>query len=106
MIKELGNKLFFLDKFKIGQGLRRLFNSLVQSVLKPVADINNVDHFALQPRVEHVSFVQIVLEIRTSGQHQTLNVAAIVSNETLNRHLADLTQVVVSFFLPQTSKTD
>ena len=105
MIKKARNKMFFFDKFKIGQSLSRFFNCLIKSVLEAIGNVNNVDDFDLESRIEHISFIEVVLEVSATSQHDTGDIAFVVGNEGLNSHLADLSQVVVPFLLPETGKT-
>ena len=106
MVKEIRNQLLLFDKFQVGQSLGRFLYSLVQPILKSIGNIDDIDNFSLQTRIEHVSFVEIVFEVSATCQHDTCHIASVISYEGLHCNLTDFTQIVMSLFLSQTSKTD
>ena len=78
---------------------------MVQPILKSIGDVDDVDDLGLQTGIEHVSFVEIVLEVSTTCQHNTRYNTFVVTNEGLHCNLTNFTQIVMPLLLPQTGET-
>ena len=104
MIKELWNQSFFLHEFHIQQSLSWLFNGLIESIFKPIRNIHHINDLALKSWVEHVSLIQIILEICTTSKHQTCNVTLVVGDECLGSNLTHLSEIIVTFLFSETSE--
>ena len=84
-------------------GIRLL--TLVETVLRTVRHIDNLDDLGSQSTIQKVTARQITLEIGTSGKYQTGNVDLVGGNEMLDGQLGDLSHVVVSLFVTKTGET-
>lgn len=84
LLKVLSDKLLLLDELDVAESLGGELNSLVETVLASVGDINNLDNFDLKSAIEKIRLVQVVLEVGGTGQNDTGNVDFVVGNEVLN----------------------
>lgn len=74
--------------------------------LTSVGDINDVDNFGNKSRVEHVTEVELRLEVGRTGKDDALNVNFVVGDEVLNRVLGNFSDVIVSSFHSQTRESE
>ena len=105
MIEKIRNKSFFFHEFNIQKCLSRFFDGLIKSILESVRNVNNVNNFCLESRIEHIGSVKIVFEISTSGKYQTINVTSVISNESLGCDLTYFSEVIVPFLFSKTSES-
>lgn len=105
LLEVLSDELLLLDELDVAEGLGRQLNSLVESVLASVRDIDDLDNLDLETTIEEVRLVQIVLEVGGTGQNDTSNVDLVVGDEVLDCQLGDLTDVVVTLLLTKTGET-
>jgi hypothetical protein len=106
LLKVLSNKLLLLDELDVTKGLGRQLDSLVETVLTTVRNVNNLDHLCRETVVKHVGGVKVVLEVSRTSKNDTSNVDLIGSDEVLNSQLGNLSDVVVTLLLSQTSETE
>jgi hypothetical protein len=104
--EELGENLLFLDEFDVGQAFLGEFDSLVETILTTIRNIDNLDNLGLQSLIEHFGLVEFSLEIGTTGQNETANVGLVVGDEDLSGDFSDFSEVVMSLFDSQTGETD
>ena len=78
---------------------------LIESVLSPVADVDQLDDLGLEPLVEHVGLGELSLEVGGPGQDEAGHVGLVVGQEQLDRRLRHLPHVVVPLLHPETSET-
>ena len=99
------NELFLLDEFDILQGLCGEFDGLVEAVLAAVRNVHQLDHFGLQPLVEHVRLTQLRFEVGAARQNEAGDVGFVSRKVQRHRHLRHFSHVVVPLLHSQTSKT-
>lgn len=99
------DELLLLNELDVAEGLGGKFDSLVETVLTTVRNVNNLDDLDCETLVEQIGLVEIGLEIGTTGKNETSAVALVVGDEVLNSQLGDLADVVVTLLLTQTGET-
>lgn len=105
LLEVLSDKLLLLDELDVAEGLGGELDSLVETVLASVGDIDNLDNLDLQSAIKEIGLVQVVLEVRGTGQNDAGNVDLVVGDEVLNCQLGNLTDVVVTLFFTKTGET-
>ncbi|KAI6766521.1 hypothetical protein HG531_011743 [Fusarium graminearum] len=105
-LKVLSNELLLLDELDVAKGLGRQLNSLVETVLTTVRNINNLDDLCRKTVIKQVGGVQVALEIGRTSKDETSNVNLVGSDEVLDSQLSNLSDVVVTLFLSQTGETE
>ena len=104
-VKVLTDKLLLLNELDVSKGLGSKFNGLVEAIFSAIGDIDNLDDLGLEAIVEHVRLIQVILEVGRAGQNQARAVNLVVRDEILDSQLGNLADIVVAFFLTQTSET-
>ena len=74
---------------------------LIESVLSPITDVDQLDDLGLQPLIEHVGLGQLRLEVRRPGQDQPRHVRLVVGEEESDGGLRHFPDVVVTLLHPQ-----
>ena len=87
LVEILLDEFLLLNKLDIGQGFRGQFNCLstkdvntlndlnilihylVESILPPIAHINDLDDFSREPGIKHVTLIEFGLEVGTASKH-------------------------------------
>lgn len=105
LFEVLADQLLFLDELDVAKSLRGQLDSLVETVLSSVRDINHLDNLRSQTVVEHVGGVQVVLEVSGTSEDNTGHVDLVVGDEVLDSQLGDLANVVVTLLLSKTGET-
>lgn len=104
-LEEAADNLLLVDELDGAQRVGGEFNGLVEAVLAAVADIHDLEHGGLQSGVEQVGLLQVVLEFGRTSQDKSLDIRAVIGDETGSGRLRDFTHVVVSSFRSDTSET-
>jgi hypothetical protein len=99
------NELFLLDEFDILQGLCGEFDGLVEAVLAAVRNVHQLDHFGLQPLVEHVRLAEFGFEVGAASQDEAGDVGLVTRKVQRHRYLGYFSHVVVPLLHTQTRKT-
>ena len=106
MVKKGGNQIFLFHKLHICKWFSWFLNGLVQSIFKSIRNIDNIDDFCSKSGVKHFRGIQIVFEVCASCKDQPIYIALVISYESADGNLADLSQVVMALFNSKTSETD
>lgn len=106
MIEKFWNQSLFLHEFNVEKSLTWFFYSLIKSILKSIRNIHNINNFGLESGIEHICLIQIVLEISATCKYKTRHITFVISNKSLNCHLTNFTQIVMTFLFSQTCKTN
>ena len=105
-LEVLSNELLLLDELDVAEGLGRQLDGLVETVLTTIRNIHDLNNLGRQTVVEQVGGVKVVLEIGGTSKDKTSNVDLVGRDEVLDSQFGNLSDVVVTLFLSQTSKTE
>jgi hypothetical protein len=106
LLKVLSDELLLLDELDVAESLGRQLDSLVETVLTTIRNVNNLDNLGRKAAVEHVGGVEVVLEIGGTSKNETSDVDLVGSDEVLDSQLGNLSDVVVTLLLSQTGETE
>jgi hypothetical protein len=99
------NQLLLLNELDVGERVGSEFDSLVETVLSSVRDIDNLDDLGEESRVEQVTSAQISLELGTTGKDESGDVDPIVGDEVLDGEFGNFSNVISSSFLSETRES-
>ena len=105
-LEVLSNELLLLDELDVAEGLGRQLDGLVETVLTTVRNIHDLNNLGRQTVVEQVGGVKVVLEIGGTSKDKTSHVDLVGRDEVLDSQFCNLSDVVVTLFLSQTSETE
>ena len=74
---------------------------LIESVLSPITDVDQLDDLGLQPLIEHVGLGELSFEVGRPGQDQPGHVGLVVGEEEGDGGLGHFPHVVVTLLHPQ-----
>ena len=105
LVKVLLDQTLLLDELDVGQRIGSKLDSLVETVLTTVRDVDDLDDLGQQTGVEQVGSAQVGLQLGATGQHETSDVDLVVGDKVLNSQLGNFTNVVTTSFLTKTRET-
>lgn len=104
-IVELLQHFLFLNEFDIAEAVCGKGDSLTESIVLSVGDIEKSEYLGRKTFVEFFTASQFILERGRTGEYETLAVNFVISDEVLDRHFAALADVSVTLFDSLTSES-
>ena len=104
-LEEASDNLLLLNELDVRKRVLSQGDSLVETLIKTVRDIDDGDDNTFESLIEMVTSLHDEFEISTTSNDDTLDVWPIIGDEILSSKLAALDDVEMALLLSQTSKT-
>lgn len=105
LLEKLANNFLLLHETHIPHRLGTHRDSLIETIIHSVADVEVSEHDRLQTSIENVRLEAVCFDLGWACHNNALNVRFVVSNKVLCGELADSSNVIMTLFLSDTCET-
>ena len=105
VLEELSNDLSLLDVLDVGECLASKGDSLTETLIETVGNINSGNNLLLESEIEMITSLHDEFEIGATSNNDTLDVGHVIGDEVLASKLTALDDVQMTLFFSKTSET-